>query len=74
MLVAVWQVQAAWRQLLTAADADSALRHRSTFQYDVVDVGRQVNFACSRFANTHPDTVRQDDHFGVPQPVVVHAT
>ena len=46
------QVQAAWQQLLAAADEDSAVRHRSTFQYDVVDIGRQVRPACSRC--THP--------------------
>ena len=47
-----WQVQAAWQQLLTAAAGDSNLRDRSTFQYDVVNVGRQVRTACGRFS--HP--------------------
>ena len=38
----MWQVQAAWRQLLDAAAEDRSLQEHCTFQYDVVDVGRQV--------------------------------
>ena len=36
------QVQAAWRQLLEAAALQPTLQSHGTFQYDVVDVGRQV--------------------------------
>ena len=36
------QVHTAWRLLMTAAAAESGLRSNSAFQYDVVDLGRQV--------------------------------
>ena len=40
------QVRSAWRHLLTAADENGELRDRSTFRFDVVDVGRQVLSTC----------------------------